>query len=158
MVDEGICAVRFLLLLAWAVAFSAAGGPGSKPVVAQTQFSLDNLNRRVIELEQAGKYSDAIPLADRYVEAITAQHGPDSVENAVALSQLARLLPPTVWPKRSRPCDVRWPSPKARWDLNIRPWLVPHRSAAVGRSVAPAFQKPGRWRRSRPTLCRHDAG
>jgi CHAT domain-containing protein/Tfp pilus assembly protein PilF len=90
--SEGNRAVQFLLLLAWLLASCAAGHFSSGPAAAQSSFNLDNMNRRIAELEQASKYSEAIPLAEQYVQAVSVQHGSDSTEAAVALNQLARLL------------------------------------------------------------------
>ena len=37
-------------------------------VCAQSDVELKALNQRVLELYQAGKYAEAIPLAERYAE------------------------------------------------------------------------------------------
>jgi tetratricopeptide repeat protein len=48
----------------------------------------------VIELHGAGKYGEAIPLAERYAEAMKTR-GPDRPEYATALNNLALLLQAT---------------------------------------------------------------
>lgn len=66
----------------------------ASPAHSQSGSELNALNRRVIELHRAGKYSEAIPLAERYAEAMKAR-GPDSPEYATSVSNLARLLEDT---------------------------------------------------------------
>jgi CHAT domain-containing protein/tetratricopeptide (TPR) repeat protein len=46
----------------------------------------------VNQLYQAGKYPEAIPIAERYVQIIETRHGTESPEYALALNQLAWLL------------------------------------------------------------------
>jgi tetratricopeptide (TPR) repeat protein len=46
----------------------------------------------VIELYRAGKFAEAMPLAERYADAMKAQHGPEHPEYATALGNLAILL------------------------------------------------------------------
>jgi CHAT domain-containing protein/Tfp pilus assembly protein PilF len=60
-------------------------------VRAQSDDELRALNLRVIELDKAGKYAEAIPLVERYAEAMKARHGPDHPEYSNALNGLARL-------------------------------------------------------------------
>jgi len=62
---------------------------------AQSDAELKALNQRVIELHRAGKYREAIPLAERYAKAVKARHGPDHPDVANALSNLAQLLQDT---------------------------------------------------------------
>jgi esterase/lipase superfamily enzyme/Tfp pilus assembly protein PilF len=61
------------------------------PIVAQAD-DIEALNQRAIELHRAAKYAEAIPLAERYVEAMKARHGPDDPKYATALNNLAQLL------------------------------------------------------------------
>jgi hypothetical protein len=49
----------------------------------------------VIELHQAGKYREAVPLAGQCAEAMKARHGTDHPEYATALNNLALLLKAT---------------------------------------------------------------
>ena len=87
--------MRFSFLLVWVIALCIAGTFRSEPTIAQTLANLDALYRRVIELEQASKYAEAIILAELYADGTAAQHGAGSSEHAVALNQLARLLQAT---------------------------------------------------------------
>src|SRR5215475_8315527 len=76
--------VTFGVLLAEAVATGTTW--------AQSDGELNVLYERVIELYNAGKYGEAIPLAVRYAEAIEARHGAVQPEYATALNNLAQLL------------------------------------------------------------------
>jgi len=61
------------------------------------------LNTQVVELYNAGKYAEALPLAERYVAAMSARHGPEHAEYATAL---ARNLPHATrhcWRQRDGP-------------------------------------------------------
>jgi tetratricopeptide (TPR) repeat protein len=87
--------VLHILMFAWALALIASGALGSRPALAQTETDLKALNRHVTELYQAGKYGEAIPLAERYAEATEALHGPDRPEYATAVAWLAQLLQAT---------------------------------------------------------------
>jgi hypothetical protein len=73
----------------WVIALCLGGVLRSEPIDAQTLGNLDALFRRVIELEQASNYAEAIVLAELYADGTAAQHGADSSEHAVALNQLA---------------------------------------------------------------------
>ena len=53
------------------------------------------MNGRVIELYQAGKFGEAIPLAERYGVATAARYGENTPEYATALNSLAVLLQDT---------------------------------------------------------------
>ena len=64
------------------------------PVRAQ-DAEAEALNARVIELYNAGKYAEAIPLAERYAEAMNVAHGEAAPEYATALNNLAELLKAT---------------------------------------------------------------
>jgi len=61
-------------------------------VRAQSDEELKALNQRVIELYRAGKYTEAIPLAERYADAVKGRHGQDHPDVATALNNLAALL------------------------------------------------------------------
>src|SRR5262245_37994418 len=63
----------------------------ASPAYAQSDTELLALNKRVIELYHAGKYGEAIPLAERYAEAMKLR-GADRPEYAIALNNLAVLL------------------------------------------------------------------
>jgi len=65
------------------------------PAQAQSASELVALYKRVMELYGAGKFAEAIPLAKRYAEAMTARHGPEHSEYATALNHLALLLQAT---------------------------------------------------------------
>jgi CHAT domain-containing protein/tetratricopeptide (TPR) repeat protein len=53
--------------------------------------NLEALNNRVNELYRAGKYADAVPLAERYAEATKMRFGAEDTQYATALSNLALL-------------------------------------------------------------------
>jgi CHAT domain-containing protein/tetratricopeptide (TPR) repeat protein len=78
----------FLLPLFFAIA------PTLPPASAQSprDVELSAMNRRVEELYQAGKYSEAIPLAERYMAATGARYTEATPEYAAALNNLGRLL------------------------------------------------------------------
>ena len=61
------------------------------PVSAQSSDDLDTLRRRAQQLYKAGKYAEAIPLAERHVEALGVRSGRDNLEYATALNNLAQL-------------------------------------------------------------------
>ena len=52
---------------------------------------LSSLNKQVIELYQAGKFNDAIPIAQKAVELSEKALGPDGPDTASALNDLAML-------------------------------------------------------------------
>ena len=66
-------------LLAW------SGG-----LEAQPADNLDALDAEISELELAGKYAEALPLAERYVAESKARFGEASLEHAAALDRLAQ--------------------------------------------------------------------
>jgi tetratricopeptide (TPR) repeat protein len=80
-------------MLAWGVLLTGAVTAAS--VRAQSDADLEALNQRVIELYGAGRYSEAIPLAERYAEAMKVWQGSDRPEYATALINLALLLKET---------------------------------------------------------------
>jgi tetratricopeptide (TPR) repeat protein/CHAT domain-containing protein len=51
-----------------------------------------NLLSKVNQLYRAGKYVEAIPIAERYAQVIEARHGTESPEYAIALNDLGELL------------------------------------------------------------------
>jgi CHAT domain-containing protein/phage tail protein X len=61
---------------------------------SQPDSELYALNRRATELYRAGRYDEAIPLAERYAAAMKT-HGPDRPAYAIALNELAQLLKAT---------------------------------------------------------------
>src|SRR5262245_36346251 len=79
-----------ILGLACGVLLAMASVPS--PAHAQSDSELKALNNRVTELYRAGKFSEAIPLAQRYADAMKARHGPEHAEYATALNNLAQLL------------------------------------------------------------------
>lgn len=68
-----------LALLAWSVGLEA-----------QPADDLDALDTEIGELQIAGKYADALPLAERYVAESKARFGEASLEHAAALDRLAQ--------------------------------------------------------------------
>jgi tetratricopeptide (TPR) repeat protein len=52
---------------------------------------LSSLNAKVVELYQAGKFSEAIPIAKKALELSTTALGPDNPDTATALTRLALL-------------------------------------------------------------------
>src|SRR5262249_28723492 len=65
------------------------------PAQSQIDPEPKALNAQVIELHRAGRFAEAIPLAERYAEAMKARHGVDRPEYATALNNLAQLLQET---------------------------------------------------------------
>jgi CHAT domain-containing protein len=81
-----------LLWLKLACGLLLAIGPAPSPAQAQQTAELKGLNDQVVELYRAGKFTQAIPLAERYAEAMKARHGPEHPAYATALNNLAQLL------------------------------------------------------------------
>ena len=85
---------------AWAILFSAAfhiaGALAAGSATAQSDEALKALNQRLIELYKAGKFGEAIPVAERYAEATKVRHGAEHPEYATALINLAQLLQDTI--------------------------------------------------------------
>jgi len=73
-----------LLALLAAGALAAAASAQTDPIA--------ELNSRISELYGAGRYAEALPLAERAVEVASAQHGAGSKEHAIALYRLGNLL------------------------------------------------------------------
>jgi len=78
---------RFFLIVAtaWAVAV-----PSAVPSLAQTGDA-EALNKQIVQLEQAGKYAQATPLAQQLVAIYEKALGPDHPNVAMALNNLAGL-------------------------------------------------------------------
>ena len=53
---------------------------------------LNALNGRIVSLFQAGKYGDALPLAEQYLAGTKSRFGENAVQHALALSWIAQLL------------------------------------------------------------------
>jgi tetratricopeptide (TPR) repeat protein len=64
---------------------------------------LDALYKRVTELYQAGKYAEAVPLAERYAEATKTRYGSEAPQYATALNNLAQLLKDANRPAEAEP-------------------------------------------------------
>jgi CHAT domain-containing protein/tetratricopeptide (TPR) repeat protein len=77
---------RRIILATVLMVFSFAGAPA----IAQ-QDEAAALNRRIAELSQAGKFSEALPLAHRALEIVEKARGPDHPDVATALGSLAYL-------------------------------------------------------------------
>jgi tetratricopeptide (TPR) repeat protein/CHAT domain-containing protein len=73
----------------WVVLFSALAL--AAPVCAQTATEVDKLSADVTRLYQAGKYSEAIPVAQQVLALREKALGPDHHDVAQSLSDLARL-------------------------------------------------------------------
>ena len=87
--------LRALKLFLLSIAFALAAA--LPPALAQSpsDAELKALNGRVIALYQAGKYGEAIPLAQQYVAGTKARYGENAPEYATALNNLAQLLQAT---------------------------------------------------------------
>ncbi len=74
------------------VLFAIALSP--RPAFAQSpsDAELKAMSSRVVELYQAGKYDQAIPLAERYAASTAARYGQNAPEYASALNNLVLLL------------------------------------------------------------------
>jgi len=71
----------------------AAGALGTAATVrAQSHDELKALHSRISTLNSDGKYAEAIPLAERYAEAMRERYGPQHPEYATGLNNLALLL------------------------------------------------------------------
>ena len=62
------------------------------PVGAQSRDELDNLGRRLDELQKAGQYTEALPLVEQLSEAVQNTFGKNSGEHAAILARRAGLL------------------------------------------------------------------
>jgi CHAT domain-containing protein/tetratricopeptide (TPR) repeat protein len=61
------------------------------PANAQSSEDLESLNKQIERLYEAGKYTEAVPLAERYVALARERHGGEHAELATALHHLAQL-------------------------------------------------------------------
>jgi CHAT domain-containing protein/Tfp pilus assembly protein PilF len=85
-------ALRFgLTLLFGGLLLTIAFGCGST-ARAQTDDELEALNNRILALRDAGKYAEALPLAEQYLEATKQRHGEEHESHATALNNLGVLL------------------------------------------------------------------
>jgi hypothetical protein len=83
---------RLLHALALVCGLLVSGAVTVGSARAQSDAERNALNQRVSELYRAGKYNEAVPLAEQYAEAMKASHGADHPEYAIALNNLAHLL------------------------------------------------------------------
>ena len=72
----------------------AAALPGIAPALAQSD-DLNAINVRVVELLDAGRFAEAMPLASRSVELAKARHGENDPRYALAINNMAQLLKAT---------------------------------------------------------------
>ncbi len=82
-----------LFLLSMVLAIAAALPPALAK--SPSDDELDAINSRAVELYNAGKYNEAIPLEQRYEAAMAARYGENAPEHATALNNLAQLLQAT---------------------------------------------------------------
>jgi CHAT domain-containing protein/tetratricopeptide (TPR) repeat protein len=87
--------------LAFGLAFGLAVAGAS--LQAQTQDDTDALDARVNALYAEGKYAEAIPLAERYVELMRARVGETHADYAAGLSNLAHALRNAGRPAEAEP-------------------------------------------------------
>ncbi len=137
-------AVRLFFASALATAMTVATLLTPTSARAQSEAELKALNEQVVQLYQAGKYAEAIPLAERYAEAMNARRGPDSPEYATALNNLAQLLQATnrlaeAEPLMRRALAIDENEPRARASQRR------HRPQQPGRAAA-GHQPAGRGR------------
>jgi tetratricopeptide (TPR) repeat protein len=59
---------------------------------AQTAEEIAALDREYSKLNRAGRFVDALPVYERYAEAVKAVHGQDSLQYAIAINNWAELL------------------------------------------------------------------
>jgi tetratricopeptide (TPR) repeat protein len=84
--------MRNALRSALACGLLLAVAPAPSPPWAQSDSELNALYAQAIELRRAGKFTEAIPLAQRYADAMKARHGAEHPEYATALNNQAQLL------------------------------------------------------------------
>jgi Tetratricopeptide repeat len=131
---------RFGLAMSLAAAVLVGALGVASLALAQSDAELEALNRQVISLSNAGKTAEAIPIAERYAEAIKARHGPEHPQYATALNNLAHVLQDTNRLRRaSVPGIPPSPSARATWPGCCR---TPIGSTRQSRSiVAPSLSK-----------------
>jgi hypothetical protein len=85
-------ASRFVVgaMLACALLIAGAIAPG--PACAQSDDEFVALNRQVHEMLQAGKYSEALQIAEQYIATARQRHGEDNPAYASALTSLGRVF------------------------------------------------------------------
>jgi CHAT domain-containing protein/Tfp pilus assembly protein PilF len=88
---------KFVVVMGCTFLVIAAVGGGSGR--AQSEVELKRLHQRIDELFRAGKYYEAVPLAERYVKAVQAH----PAEYPTALSMLAALLQNANRPAAAEP-------------------------------------------------------
>jgi CHAT domain-containing protein/tetratricopeptide (TPR) repeat protein len=76
-------------------------------IVAYAQSDDLETLRQVIELYQAGKYAEAIPLAEHYAEAVKSRRGGETPQYATALSNLALMYSNQGRYAEAEPLDKR---------------------------------------------------
>jgi hypothetical protein len=97
-----------LALMVWLALVTSAGF--SAPSSAQKN-EVASLNARIAELSRAGKYSEAIPLAQRQLESLEKTYGPLNRDVAASLNNLALLYGDQgAMPRPSRCTSERWRS------------------------------------------------
>jgi len=85
MRERKICAVALTSLLSLGASSAAAPSPASRVPEA------DKLNQRILELYNAAKYSDTVPLASRVLELWEKALGPGDPQTAISLNTLTVL-------------------------------------------------------------------
>src|SRR5262245_19070216 len=73
------------------------------PASAQSDAQLKALDRRVERLNDAGKYTEALAVAEAYVQAAKKRHGEQHPAYAKAIGWLAQLLQQTDRPAEAEP-------------------------------------------------------
>jgi CHAT domain-containing protein/tetratricopeptide (TPR) repeat protein len=78
------------MVLAAALLAAAIGAAGR--AAAQSNDEIDAMNERVVTLINAGRFAEALPLAERVIALSKARYGDDDPQHARALNNLAELL------------------------------------------------------------------
>ena len=81
----------FALGVAFATALVAAPVLVTGPATAQSNVNVGALNKQIQQLYRAGKYTEAVRLAERYVALARKRHGEQGTEFATAISWLGIL-------------------------------------------------------------------
>jgi hypothetical protein len=80
------------------------------PASAQSDAQLKALDRRVERLNDAGRYAEALAVAEAYVEAAKKRHGEEHPDYAKAVGWLASCCNRSTVPPRRSPSIARhWP-------------------------------------------------